>query len=105
MECEATSELIETVEIRRWELNVLLVEFMLLGGLAMASVVTFLMRVGHVSETAAFGVGSFFLGASYIPVESILWRRSHAGQFSVVRSLLWIGTGSVVGAAVYAFMR
>jgi hypothetical protein len=93
---DSTSDL----QIKRWELNTVIVELVLLAGITSGVAVGFLSRVPALTRVPAYvvnAIGFALLGILLIPAQSILVRVYRKHQISPVSSAAWC----VISAAVY----
>lgn len=87
-------------QIKRWELDAVVIELVLLSGVVTGGAVGFVARLPslkHVPFYALNGMGLGFVGLLLIPAQSILVRVHRRHQISPIRSALWC----VIGATVY----
>ena len=94
------SDRLPDLQIKRWELNAVIVELVLLAGITSGVAVGFSSHVqslAHVPLYVLNGVGFAFLGILLIPAQSILVRVHRQHQISPVSSMAWC----VISAALY----
>jgi Co/Zn/Cd efflux system component len=80
------------MQIKRWELNAIVIELIVLGGIAMGVAVGCLERFSmpaRVPRDVLFGVGFAFLGLLQIPALSLLVRARRQHQVSTGSSVAW----------------
>ena len=80
------------IQIKRWELNAIVIEFVVLGGVAMGLAVGFLPRfsiVARVPRDVLFALGFGFLGLLQIPGLSLISRANRQHQISMRSSVAW----------------
>jgi hypothetical protein len=89
----------EDVVLRKWEFNALVLEVIVLVGIAVGAGCGLLVRAG-MPDYIVFPLSFAAIGLVQIPITSV-YARTRGGELSVSRSLLWIIVGTAVGAAVY----
>jgi hypothetical protein len=96
------------IQIKRWELNALVIELIVLSGVAMGVAVGFLGRLSmfaHVPREVLFAVGFGFLGVLQIPGLSLLVRAHRKHQISPRSSLAWCAVSVIVYIAVSRLLQ
>jgi hypothetical protein len=94
------SDIKPEVLIKRWELDAIVIELIVLGGVATGVAIGTLSRftaLAHIPSYVLNGAGFAFLGVLLIPAQSVLVRVHRQHQISVLSSVVWC----VIGAAVY----
>lgn len=80
------------IQIKRWELNAIVIELIVLSGIAMGGVVGFLGRFSmfaHVPRDVLFALGFGFMGLLQVPALSLLVRAHRQHQISTRSSVAW----------------
>ncbi len=80
------------IQIKRWELNAIVIEIIVLSGIAMGVAVGFLGRLSmfaSVPRDVLFALGFGFLGLLQIPGLSLLVRAHRQHQISTRSSAVW----------------
>jgi hypothetical protein len=93
----------DILQIKRWELNAIVIELVVLSGVAIGVGVGFLGRLpafAHVPFEVLFGIGFAVLGILQIPGLSLLGRLHYQHQVSVRRSIEMCLVSAVVYIAV-----
>ncbi|MDP9361887.1 MAG: hypothetical protein M3P29_10585, partial [Acidobacteriota bacterium] len=80
------------MQIKRWELNAIVIELVVLSGVAMGLAVGLLSRLSVFARVPFYvlmGVGCGFLGILQIPVLSLLGRITYQHQISPRSRIAW----------------
>jgi hypothetical protein len=80
------------LQIKRWELNAIVVEFVVLGGIVMGLTIGLLGRLsmfGRIPRDVVFALGLAVLGLLQIPGLSLLSRAHRQHQVSTLSSVAW----------------
>ena len=95
------------LQIKRWELDAIVIELVVLSGVAMGVAVGFLSRLSTLGLPLYIlnGIGFAGLGMLLIPVQSILIRVHRQHQISVRGSVAWCVVGAVVFIGVSRMMQ
>jgi hypothetical protein len=94
----------DLVNLRLWELNILMLESTLAGVLLATGTMLFLARALHAPDPVTFPLGALVLGWTLFPVQRIT-ARTQGRTTSAARFAAWSVAGAVVAGLVVWLTR